>query len=182
MSRSALGRAGAAAADHGGAAEPAGAVIGRVDQAGQRAALGFDGRRGPDDVEALRAALRILRGAGRSGLACSEIGARMVADFFEMEGWDTCFLGANTPKESIIETIRAQKADLVALSDTVAVASPDSADWLDGSVGTSCATALIAGAAALLRNNLLIYGVGGVIVPLIGIKLIDMILVAFGWV
>lgn len=44
------------------------------------------------------------------------------------------------------------KPDLVALSDTVAVASPDSADWLDGSVGTSCATALIAGAAALLKE------------------------------
>ncbi|MHB1591266.1 MAG: potassium-transporting ATPase subunit KdpB [Sulfuricella sp.] len=38
------------------------------------------------------------------------------------------------------------------------------------------------GAAALLRNNLLIYGVGGIIVPFIGIKMIDMILVAFGWV
>jgi K+-transporting ATPase ATPase B chain len=33
------------------------------------------------------------------------------------------------------------------------------------------------GAEALLRRNLLIYGVGGVIVPFIGIKLIDMILV-----
>jgi hypothetical protein len=44
------------------------------------------------------------------------------------------------------------KPDLVALSDTVAVASPDSVDWLDGSVGTSCATALIAGAAALLKE------------------------------
>ncbi len=33
------------------------------------------------------------------------------------------------------------------------------------------------GAAALLRNNLLIYGVGGLIVPFIGIKLIDMALV-----
>jgi K+-transporting ATPase ATPase B chain len=30
----------------------------------------------------------------------------------------------------------------------------------------------------LLRNNLLIYGVGGVIVPFIGIKAIDMFLVA----
>jgi potassium-transporting ATPase ATP-binding subunit len=38
------------------------------------------------------------------------------------------------------------------------------------------------GAAALLRNNLLIYGIGGIIVPFIGIKLIDMILVGFGWV
>jgi K+-transporting ATPase ATPase B chain len=34
------------------------------------------------------------------------------------------------------------------------------------------------GAARLLRNNLLIYGVGGLIAPFVGIKLIDMILVA----
>ena len=34
------------------------------------------------------------------------------------------------------------------------------------------------GAAALLRNNLWIYGLGGLIVPFIGIKLIDMVLVA----
>jgi K+-transporting ATPase ATPase B chain len=33
------------------------------------------------------------------------------------------------------------------------------------------------GAAELLRNNLLIYGVGGIIAPFIGIKLIDMLLV-----
>jgi K+-transporting ATPase ATPase B chain len=36
------------------------------------------------------------------------------------------------------------------------------------------------GAALLLRRNLLIYGLGGVIVPFIGIKLIDWILVAVG--
>ena len=36
------------------------------------------------------------------------------------------------------------------------------------------------GAAALLRNNTLIYGVGGLIVPFIGIKLIDLFLVALG--
>jgi potassium-transporting ATPase ATP-binding subunit len=35
------------------------------------------------------------------------------------------------------------------------------------------------GASALLRRNLLIYGVGGVIVPFIGIKLIDMLLGVF---
>jgi K+-transporting ATPase ATPase B chain len=32
------------------------------------------------------------------------------------------------------------------------------------------------GAAALLRRNLLIYGVGGIIAPFIGIKLIDVLL------
>ena len=36
------------------------------------------------------------------------------------------------------------------------------------------------GAAALLRNNLLLYGVGGVIIPFIGIKLIDMIITRIG--
>jgi K+-transporting ATPase ATPase B chain len=34
------------------------------------------------------------------------------------------------------------------------------------------------GAARLLRNNLLVYGLGGLIMPFIGIKLIDMLLVA----
>jgi K+-transporting ATPase ATPase B chain len=37
------------------------------------------------------------------------------------------------------------------------------------------------GADALLRRNLLIYGLGGLIVPFIGIKFIDMVLVAAHW-
>ncbi len=36
------------------------------------------------------------------------------------------------------------------------------------------------GAAALLRRNLLIYGVGGLIVPFVGIKLIDVFVSAVG--
>ena len=36
------------------------------------------------------------------------------------------------------------------------------------------------GAARLLRDNLVIYGGGGIIAPFVGIKLIDMILVALG--
>jgi K+-transporting ATPase ATPase B chain len=36
------------------------------------------------------------------------------------------------------------------------------------------------GAAAILQRNLLIYGVGGVILPFIGIKAIDVVLVAMG--
>jgi potassium-transporting ATPase ATP-binding subunit len=38
------------------------------------------------------------------------------------------------------------------------------------------------GAAAVLRRHLWIYGVGGVIIPFPGIKLIDMLLHALGWV
>jgi K+-transporting ATPase ATPase B chain len=36
------------------------------------------------------------------------------------------------------------------------------------------------GAAALLRRNLLIYGVGGLVAPFVGIKIIDIIVSAVG--
>jgi K+-transporting ATPase ATPase B chain len=36
------------------------------------------------------------------------------------------------------------------------------------------------GAAAVLRRNLLIYGVGGLIAPFIGIKAIDIVITALG--
>ena len=38
------------------------------------------------------------------------------------------------------------------------------------------------GASILLRRNLLIYGLGGLLVPFVGIKLVDMVLAALGWV
>jgi len=38
------------------------------------------------------------------------------------------------------------------------------------------------GAEVILRRNLLVYGLGGLIVPFIGIKIIDLIIVALGLV
>ena len=38
------------------------------------------------------------------------------------------------------------------------------------------------GAAAVLRRNMLLYGVGGIILPFVGIKVIDALLVALGLV
>ena len=37
------------------------------------------------------------------------------------------------------------------------------------------------GAASLLRRNLLVYGLGGLILPFPCIKLIDMVIAACGW-
>jgi methanogenic corrinoid protein MtbC1 len=48
-----------------------------------------------------------------------ELGVRMVADFFEMEGWDTYYLGANTPTSSILRELRERSADLLAISVTM---------------------------------------------------------------
>lgn len=48
-----------------------------------------------------------------------EIGVRMVADFFEMAGWDTYYLGANTPLASIVDSVTDRRADVLALSATM---------------------------------------------------------------
>lgn len=48
-----------------------------------------------------------------------EIGARMVADFFEMDGWDTYFLGANTPAKGIVRTLVERNARILAISATM---------------------------------------------------------------
>lgn len=49
-----------------------------------------------------------------------EIGIRMLADFFELEGWDSYYLGANTPPASIVAALRDRKASLLCLSATMA--------------------------------------------------------------
>lgn len=67
-------------------------------------------------------------GTGTKGLrlvaACvgeelHEIGLRMVADMFEMEGWDTYYLGANVPDSSLLKAIVEHRADVVAISATM---------------------------------------------------------------
>lgn len=67
----------------------------------------------------------LTRKNGLRMLACCtegelhELGLRMVTDFFELDGWDTYFIGANTPIESTLELIRSQQIDLVAISTTM---------------------------------------------------------------
>ncbi|MDQ2105494.1 cobalamin B12-binding domain-containing protein [Azospirillum isscasi] len=48
-----------------------------------------------------------------------EIGIRMVADFFEMAGWDSHYLGANTPVNSIVHAVRERDARILAVSATI---------------------------------------------------------------
>ncbi len=59
---------------------------------------------------------------GKTLVACSisgelhELGIRMVTDFFEMDGWDTYYLGANMPDNQLQEALIEYKADVLALS------------------------------------------------------------------
>lgn len=48
-----------------------------------------------------------------------ELGARMVADLFEMEGWNSYYFGANIPQLSLLSAIRTYEPDIVAISATM---------------------------------------------------------------
>ncbi len=62
---------------------------------------------------------------GKKLVACSvadelhELGIRMVSDFFEMDGWDTHYLGANMPAEHLITSLKEFKPDVLAISVTL---------------------------------------------------------------
>lgn len=45
-----------------------------------------------------------------------QVGGKMVADILELNGWDSMFLGANTPSEDMLKFIQEAKPDFVGLS------------------------------------------------------------------
>jgi methanogenic corrinoid protein MtbC1 len=57
--------------------------------------------------------------------ACAEderhqIGLRMLCDLLELDGWDTLYVGASVPIESLVELVTKSNPDAVALSATIA--------------------------------------------------------------
>jgi len=48
-----------------------------------------------------------------------EVGARMVADILEMEGWDAYYLGASTPSKDVLSAVADRQAQLLAVSVTI---------------------------------------------------------------
>lgn len=62
---------------------------------------------------------KIIVGASVSG-ELHEIGIRMICDILEIEGFDTYFLGANTPIKDIIEFAYNKRASAIMLSVTLA--------------------------------------------------------------
>lgn len=45
-----------------------------------------------------------------------QVGAKMIADMFEMNGWDGFFVGANTPFNELIRFIQSHNPDVIGLS------------------------------------------------------------------
>lgn len=49
-----------------------------------------------------------------------EVGLRMICDLLELQGWDTTFLGATVPVDSLVTMVQRKKPDAVALSVAIA--------------------------------------------------------------
>lgn len=60
-----------------------------------------------------------------------QVGAKMVSDIFEMHGWDTIFLGANTPIDELLRTVREHPAHLIGLSLSVYFHLPEMERMID---------------------------------------------------
>jgi MerR family transcriptional regulator, light-induced transcriptional regulator len=72
----------------------------------------------------------------RAIIACApheyhHIGARIVADFFELHGWHGFSLGANTPAASLVEMINDRDPDVVGLSMSLLMNRPHIEDMLE---------------------------------------------------
>jgi methanogenic corrinoid protein MtbC1 len=48
-----------------------------------------------------------------------QMGLRMLCDLLELEGWDTSYLGASVPVESLVSMVEKRMPDVVALSATI---------------------------------------------------------------
>ncbi|HUN81790.1 MAG TPA: cobalamin-dependent protein [Phycisphaerae bacterium] len=60
-----------------------------------------------------------------------EIGIRMVADCFELDGWDVAYLGANLPAFEAVRELRERKAHLLALSASTFLHLRDVGELID---------------------------------------------------
>lgn len=72
----------------------------------------------------MRSRIPIIEGSSNRVVATSiagelhALGVRMVADLFELDGWNVLYLGSNMPQEDIVHALRAHEAQLLAASVT----------------------------------------------------------------
>lgn len=76
----------------------------------------------------------------RAVIACvpqeyHQIGARIVADFFELHGWHGFSLGANTPVAGLLQLIRERDPDIVGVSMSMLFNRPQLERMLDAVSG-----------------------------------------------
>ena len=74
-----------------------------------------------------------------------EIGARMLCDLLEMEGWNTIYLGANVPTAGIVDVLRDNHSDILAVSASMTFHIPAVREVIAGVRLASSETRILVG-------------------------------------
>lgn len=76
------------------------------------------------------------------------VGATIVADVLEADGWDVCFLSTDVPAADVVATVEHHRADLVAISVTMRGCVPEAEDLVARlrRLGTSAPRIIVGGA------------------------------------
>lgn len=91
-----------------------------------------------------------------------ELGARMVADFLEMDGWDTYYVGANTPVESLLSTVEKTCPLVIGISCTIALHLSSVREIISGmeTLGLSSTLKVLVGGRPFIVSPSLVKSVG----------------------
>ena len=82
-----------------------------------------------------------------------QIGARMVSDVFELNGWKVFFLGANTPKNDLMNYIQMVKPQIVAISLSIYFHLPTLESTLDRIRSEFSQLTILIGGQAFMRGG-----------------------------
>ena len=91
-----------------------------------------------------------------------ELGLRMISDFFQINGYETIFVGTNTPRSQIYEAIRSEKPDYIAISVTDYYLIFEAKKIIEG-IKENCKKDIkvILGGQAFKKNRHLVEEIGG---------------------
>ncbi len=82
-----------------------------------------------------------------------QVGAKMVANIFELNGWDTFFVGANTPVSELLKLLKEKKPDLLAVSITFYINVLKLIDLIAKAREVSTKLPIIVGGQAMAENK-----------------------------
>ena len=86
-----------------------------------------------------------------------QIGGRMVADYFEMQGWDSQFAGASQPLGDLVRFVRERQPDVVALSAAIHSSLPNLTEAVEAILDCSAKPRIIVGGQAFRSGGVSLF-------------------------